>query len=265
MKVRTIPPTFKLKIMRRICILFALILSAKLNAQRYMDYDTIHRNEFSGSFQPLITLFMGVNDNSNLANMQLGYRHYFKKKLVLRTTLVLFPTPNNGYNNNSSTYDRTVNGVNVFRTQNYGGGMKSQLNVGLEKIFKVNRLMHGFGADVFVNQQFKTYDQTYYQDSLVSYPSQNYAAQSKLNTVDSLGSSYRGNQVGVGLQLFYSLRYRMSKHWYLSATVGPSVIFSSFNGRFYNRATQKELPMRNFDFNIPAMPLISDISICYRF
>jgi hypothetical protein len=251
--------------MRRILIIFICILFAKLNAQRFMDYDTIHRNEFSASFQPIITLFMGANENSNLANLQLGYRHYFKKKLVLRAALVLFPTPNNGYNNFGGAYDRTVNGVNVFRTQSYGGGMKSQLNGGLEKIFKVNRLMHGFGVDFFVNQQFKTYDLNYYWNSQVSYPPPNYTAAGTLNTIDSLGSSYRGNQIGGGLQLFYSLRYRISNHWYLSATVGPSVNFSAFKGELFDRRTQKKSVMNSFSVDYPDMPLISDISLCYRF
>jgi hypothetical protein len=257
--------------MRKILIVLGFMLCVKLNAQRYMDYDTIHRNEFSVSFQPVLSLFMSENNSGRLVNFQIGYRHYFKNKVVLRAAFLLFPDNSNGNNYYGlNLYDRTIDSVNVFRTQYNKNGLKTQLNMGLEKIFKVNRLMHGVGFEIFVNHQYVGYNDVYtwydrkqHVGTIVSglYPDPN----ASYNVVDSLGGNYRGTQVGGGLQLFYSLRYKISRHWYFSGTIGPSVNYSVLNANFFDKRTRSTLHTRSSNMDFPAMPLISDVSLCFRF
>ncbi len=253
--------------MKKIVSLIALFLfAANIEAQKYTEYDTIRGNEFSLNMAPILTALAGGTNDQSLVNLNFGYKHYFKNKLVLRTALVIFPHPYATYCTVNMQFDRTVGNKNIFHTSYYGGGMKLQLNIGVEKIFKVNRLIHGFGAEIFVNHKYQNYNDSYFYrpDSINS---SNYFPFNDTTNyyVDSLGSYSYNTSIGIGLQIFYSLRYKIAKHWYASATIGPSLNFSVSTGTSYERSTKETRNGRTFNVDIPNVPIISDISICYRF
>jgi len=252
--------------MKNLMVLVFYAFALNAGAQNYPEYDTIRKNEFSVSVSPALLLLGGSSGFSSAINFNFGYKRYFKNRFVLRTAFVIFPNPNNAYQRGNPEYFKTVDTVNVFRNYVTGGGMKSQLNIGVEKIYKVNRLMHGFGTDVFFNHRFVYVDEQYTWQSF-SYTS---AKLTGLNdtvnhAVDSLGFSQRGVQIGGGFQLFYSLRYKISKRLGLSATIGPSLNFSVFSGNYFDRRTKKESRAESFNVDFPNVPLISDVSLYYRF
>lgn len=247
-----------------IVISFLFLLRSELKAQQYLTYDTIHRHELSISISPLLVGLIGSGYNSSTTNFNLSYKYYFKSRYVFRSALVFFPKANTDFYSGLTQYDRTVNNVNVFRTYYSGNRPKFQLNLGLEKVVKLNRLIHGFGADIGLNYQvihrsenytYKPF--TFSQNNFMPYDTTNYA-------IDSLGYTYNAKNFGIALQVFYSLRYKISKHWYVSATVGPSVNVSYGKGSNYDRRTKEVYDIRTFNMDFPNVPLISDISICFR-
>lgn len=253
--------------MKKLSIVIALILFGKNGkAQVNQKSDSLKKNEISVSVSPLLLVLGGASDMSNQVNFNFGYKRYLNEKLVLRTAVVLFANPNNNYQNGMQQYYKTIDTVNVFSTSLSGGGIKSQLNIGLEKIYKYNRLTHGYGAEVFVNHQFVNRQELYSWRTFSYTPSVFIGFNDTTNYhVDSLGYYQSGVQLGGGFQIFYSLRYKISKRWALSATIGPSFNIAWFNGNNYDRRTKKDQKLNYTSFNYPNVPLISDVSLVYRF
>jgi hypothetical protein len=83
-------------------------------------------------------------------------------------------------------------------------------------------------------------------------------------SVDSLGYKQTENRIGVGLQLFYSVKYKISKRFYLSATIGPSFNMYRVRVNRYDNRTKENTIYRATGFEFPNVGLISDISICLR-
>jgi hypothetical protein len=227
--------------------------------------DTMPLNEITVSFAPVISFMTGGLQFSDKSNFNIGYRRYLKNGWVIRTAMVLFPTPYAGYDTGIPEYDRTVNNVNVFRKRTYGGGVKTQFNFGIEKIVKKGRFAHGLGVELFANQQYKSYDESYFWRPFTS-PANPVPLYDSLNySVDSLGYKFSGVQNGGGIQLLYCMRYKLGTNWYLSMTVGPSVNLSVFKGVYYFRNTKREIKAETFNMDFPNVPFISDVSICFRF
>lgn len=246
-----------------IAILLFFIIG-KTNSQNYLSADTIRRHEISVSVLPVINFVSGAIRASTLTNFNFGYKYYFKNNYVLRTALVLFPKGfNSPYGAGLVFYHSTVGNKNIFYTQNVNGTIKSQLNIGIEKIYRYNRLIHGVGLDAFINQVKATYQTRYFY----RYFNQNFITtlNDTMNySVDSLGYKHQENKVGVGVQIFYSLKYKISKRWYISATVGPSFNFSFVNVERYEARTKETLKYKAKQFDFPNVGFISDISICFR-
>lgn len=246
-----------------IVISFLFLLQSEFKAQQYLSYDSIHRHEISVSVLPVINVLSGSFSNSTYTNFNFGYKYYFPK-YAFRTAFVFFPSFN-GYNSGFSFYDRTVGNRIVFRRDHYRVNPKLQLNIGFEKLFKYNRLVHGIGVDVSVNNSTVRYGTDYYyrpygfnSNAPVNFgDTTNYA-------VDSLSYSVSEKKIGLGLQVFYSIRYKISKRFYLSATIGPSLNFSFVNGQRYEARTKETQKYKATQFDFPNVGFISDISICFR-
>ncbi|MBA3664447.1 MAG: hypothetical protein H0W61_09600 [Bacteroidetes bacterium] len=246
-------------------VLFALS-SVTFKAQEYLTKDTLRKNEISLSVLPVVSFFSGSFEPSVLTNFNLSYKYYFKNNYVFRSAIVLFPKAfNSPYGAGLVFYDRTIGPNNIFYSESVGGSIKSQLNLGVEKIYKVNRLMHGFGVDAFVNHSLVNYGVHYfYRAGYISNNNFYIPGDTTNYNVDSLGYHRSERKIGVGVQVFYSVRYKISKRFYLSATVGPSFNFSFVKGSSYNNRTQQSRNYTAFDFNFPNVGFISDVSICFR-
>lgn len=253
--------------MKKLSIVSAIfIFAARMTAQNYPAYDTLHKNEFSLNASPALLLLMGGMSDNYTNNFSIGYKHYFKNRTVFRTSVLIFPNANYSYYNGIPEFYRSVGNKNIFHSTYTGGGVKTQISFGAEKIFRVNRLQHGLGAEAFVNHKFVNRTEAYFYvyDSL-NVPLYYQMQDPISNSVDSLGSHYNGRSIGVGLQVFYSLRYKISKHWYLSATVGPSANFSIVSGTFNDKRKKETYNLNSYDFQIPNVPFVSDVSIAFRF
>ena len=244
-----------------ICLM--LISQAGVLAQDHSGMDSARRHEFFVSVLPvLIPLAGGYYDNQ--VNFQAGYRHYTKKGVVLRSAVSIFPNANQSFFGGMPIYNRRVGNRNVFVSYLNGGGIKSQLTLGAEKIFRVKRLQHGFGVDLFFNHKYAN------RAEIFRYQPDSGSVMPHLNdttdyTVDSLGYQSWESHAGVGMQVFYSIRFRLSKRFYISSTIGPSFNFALVRGRHYDHRTKKENGYNGTSFDFPNVPLISDISICFRF
>jgi hypothetical protein len=66
------------------------------------------------------------------------------------------------------------------------------------------------------------------------------------------------------LVLFYSMRYQISKRWYVSTTIGPSLAYIFASSSQYKNSTGKTTDSKSSQFYFPNVGFISDISICFR-
>ncbi len=235
-----------------------------LKAQRYNTYDTLHKHELSFSALPLLNYFSGSYSYKPYVNFNLFYKHYFKNKFVLRTALVYFPGKN-GLSTCEGVYiyDRTVGVKNVFSRNYSSRSDKWQFNLGAEKIFKINRLMHGFGGEIFINKWRESFKKNYEYRYIGINPINRSFTDTTNYSVDSLNTQSNYKHIGIGLQVFYSLRYQISKHWYISTTIGPNIAYLFINSTQSKNNVIQASTSSHFldDFNVG---LISDISICFR-
>ena len=252
--------------MKQKLIVLAVLLTTivSLKAQRYITYDTIRKHEISASFLPVLNILSGSYSEQKYVNFNLSYKYYFKNKFVLRAALVLFPGKN-GLSSGDGiyTYAGTLGVKNIFGLTYSSRSAKTQFNLGVEKIVKVNRLMHSFGAELFVNKWQENSKTNYEYRYIGTNPASNNHIDTTNYAIDSL-YTYRNNKyIGVGLQAFYSLRYQIAKRWYLSTTIGPSFSYLFLNSTTYKSGNSqtKNYFMFYDDFNVG---FISDISICFR-
>lgn len=251
--------------MKKAIVFILFSIFGKTFSQNYLSPDTARQHEISVSVLPIINFVSGSFEGSGYTNFNFGYKYYLKNKLVFRTAFVLFP---HGYNRSHTEgmviYHSTVGNKNIFYTEQASGSVKSQINIGLEKNYKYNRLIHGVGVDAFINHSRVTYQTNYFY----RYTNQSLVWSSVSDTVnysvDSLGSGHTLKKVGCGLQVFYSVKYQISKRWYVSATVGPSVNLSFIKVFMYENETKQSSNFRVNQLDFPNVGLISDISICFR-
>ncbi len=252
--------------MKYIILLLAMFgLGLNMQAQQ-KDSVKVYKNEIGVNTLPLINIFSGATPMQS-ARVSLNYRRYLDLKNAIRISASLFPYQSNNmpYENGfMSLYSVTDTNL-IYQNMNYRQTPKAQLNLGYERIFVSRRLIQSIGGDVFVNYQHKRIEDAYYWSGKsspleTSMPIHNYNA----NKVDTMGRVRVNDGIGVGLQAFYNLRLPISKHWLLSATMGPSISVSFNKERVTENKTGKVSNYRftNFDFD---GTLFSDLSICYRF
>src|SRR5688572_7689983 len=94
--------------------LLSLLFVGTLSAQRYTEYDTIHRTEVSASFLPLFTALSGYEPAGRYGSWNFGYKRYFKNYLVFRTAIVIGHEWNMSSPYDSPTYDTTLGQYNYF-------------------------------------------------------------------------------------------------------------------------------------------------------
>lgn len=246
-----------------IAITAAICLSGTANAQTISDLDTTRKHELTVNIVPILLPLAGAYPENHV-NFQVGYRHYLKTNVVLRAAFSVFPNTNNSFMNGLPQYVKRVDDQLIFMQHITGGGVKWQLNLGLEKIFRVRRLQHGVGADLFVSHKFANQQETYFHEhdsvSVSVFP-----PQPQRQTVDSLGFSETGQHLGMGFHIFYSVRMRLSERWYVSANVGPSFLYSVVSGTRFENSTKQQRDVNYTFFEYPNVPLISDVSIGVRF
>lgn len=250
--------------MKKISIVLAMLLFG-MKAQAQCEADTVHKNEFSFSILPMAVILAGSDPEGRMNNFNLSYKRYMKKGLVLRTALVYFPNVGKKHNDGNPVFDRIVDTMNVFRV-NSNNGSRTQVNVGLEKVFTKGRMIHGFGTDLWVNSEKNSQQINYWWESQKADPnsaSNTSPYWNQKNNVDSLTNYTQTKTTGVGLQLFYSARFRMSKRFYLSCTAGPhfNLGFTNVYAASSNRKNAVGMKWASIDFNL----LISDVSLAYRF
>lgn len=132
--------------------------------------------------------------------------------------------------------------------------------------------MHGFGGELLLRTQtYSHYNSVCWYPSYVD-PNSSYAfstySNSKnfgkiYNQIDSLSHSYDMNGLGAGLFAFYTLRYKISSHFYLSSTIGSYFILMRYT---YQRrdGTNSFNPSNTRSFDGSAL-FISDFSVAFRF
>jgi hypothetical protein len=242
--------------------IFFILLSKLMHSQSYLSYDTLRKNEISVSTLPILNVLSLAIPNSQ-STFNFGYKHFFKNKMVLRTSFSIF-IKGSEYNSNQQFYQE-IDTAYIYSFYQIGGGNKTQLSLGLEKIFKINRLQHGVGFEIGLNHQFYTQSLSY-----TAYKKQFNGNNTTMNfynykNIDSLGYSNRGNRIGIATHIFYTLRYCISKHWYLSTTIGPSFNYVFYKGNYVNRETKEEYISKRQFADFPNVGFISDVSLAFRF
>jgi hypothetical protein len=240
-----------------IFFLFFAVLSSR--AQSYLEYDTMRKKEISASFQLVLGFFVAGAEPYQ-RGLHFGYKIYKNNRQVLRFGLktILMPGESSGY----IEYVKPVDSMFMYHLASNYHGPILQSSFGFEKIYKVNRLMHGVGIEAFANWQWTHRSSYYFLSPFNSYENVDPFPQ---KYIDTLGFRERGTWWGLGCQAFYSLRYRISSRWYLSSTVGPRINFGFYRGRKWINGQPNRIT--NYDFRIdwPDIFLISDISLAYRF
>jgi hypothetical protein len=219
---------------------------------------------------PALVLFSGYQPIGRYGVWNFGYKRYFKTKNVFRLSLNLSPAWS--FNNQYQEFLRSEDTLNIFSSHSSTIKQKVQLNIGLEKIFRIKNFMHGFGAELLLRTQtYSHYNSVYWYPQYVD-PNSNYAFSTYSNNknfgkiynqIDSLSHSYDMNGLGAGLYGFYSLRYKMSSHFYLSSTIGSYFILMRYT--YQRRDGTKPFngsTTRSFDGSVL---FISDFSVAFRF
>lgn len=226
----------------------------------------VYKNEIGVNILPVVNVLSSAAPLQN-ARVSVNYRRYLNEKNAIRISAALFPYQDYSlYNKTGYLTLHSVADTNlIYQSSNYRQSPKAQLNLGYERIFASRRLIQSVGGDVFVNYQHKRMEDRYYwtgkSTPLVTdmpvfdfYP----------NKVDSMGKVRVTDGVAIGLQAFYNLRLPISKHWLVSATMGPSMSVSFNRDKITENKTGKvsEFRYNNFDFD---GALFTDLSICYKF
>lgn len=246
--------------MKRV-LTIGLLLGAFFSSRAQTDsqYDTLRRREVALNVAPALVLLAG-GEPGYTTNFQLGFRYYSKYKLAYRATLAIFPTPYEARSSMSQFFRMSGDTV-IFENYYAGGSPKGQLSIGFEKIFRIKRFQHGLGADWFVNYKTTNYG--------VNYVAVDTADRSRRppvfpTPIDSLGYSVNQRATGIGAFVFYAIRYRLSDRLYFSASMGPSVNFSFGTQTRSDRRINSSTRSTYTSFDFPNMPLIADVSLCFR-
>lgn len=252
--------------MKRISLIIATFGLGLTMQSQNKDSVRMNKNEIGINVLPVVNVFSGATPMQN-ARVALNFRRHLDEKNIIRVSASIFPyQDNNMQQRNGYLTLHTVTDTNlIYRLSNYRQSPKLQLNLGYERVFSSRRLIHSLGGDVFVNYQHKRLEDRFYwsgKSSPLETDLPVFAFNG--NKVDSMGRVRVTDGMGIGLQVFYNLRLPISKHWLVSATMGPSMSVSFNRDRITENKTGKlnEFRYINFDFD---GAVFTDLSICYRF
>jgi|GEM_PF-2833816 len=234
-------------------------------------YDTLKRNEISASLLPALILFSGYEPVSRYGSYNFGYKHYLKDKTVLRASFSF--APDWSFANGEKKYLRTQDTIHIFSSHSVTIRNRFQVNLGFENIFRTRHFMHGIGAELFLrSQKYAISDPVYWYPAYIdpnSSETLKYSPEKKFpgtiyNGIDSLYYSYDMNDLGLGLQLIYTLHYRINSHFYLSSTIGPYLML--VRSYYNNQCGDRERFHNGYYTRLDAhVLLISDFSLAFRF
>lgn len=259
--------------MKKIIAYFLILLFVhRVSAQCNVNYDSLKTNEISVSFLPVLVLLSGYDPVGRYGSWNFGYKHFNKNKTVFRASVSFAPVWT--FMSQYQRFLRHQDTVNVFTSNSARVRNKVQFNIGFEKVVRLKHFMHGLGAELFVRNQTYTY-----QNSVYWYPSyidpgsaqafDHYSTEKSFtgkiyNQIDSLSTSYEMKGLGLGLQLLYSIRYRINSRFYLSSAMGPylAVVRYTYHHKTGNQDLHRSGSRTAFDAHIM---LISDFSLGFRF
>ncbi len=249
---------------RSFCFIIGLMFSLQIPAQQTLR-DTINKHEIGINLLPLLTLSSGSNINPSMA-FSAYYRKFFGERYVYRIGIGLAPFINAFSNNGMLNYNRSIGQKVVFGQTNNKSTPRLILSFGGEKILRYRRLIHSIGAELLISFRSYKYDNSYIWYNAVSDPSKLFARHDSLDhNVDSLGSTGKFKETGIGVRILYALRYQLTKRFYVSASLGPSLVLLTATGEIFERNTQTTRQVRYFYPDITTVPFFSELSICYRF
>jgi hypothetical protein len=249
---------------RSFCLIFGLILSQHIHAQQTLR-DTINRHEIGVNLLPLLVLSSEGSINPSLA-FTAYYRKFFGKRYAYRVGVALAPFMNAASNSGVLNYNRSVGQKVVFGQTNNESTPKMILSFGGEKILRYRRLIHSVGAELLISYRNYKYDNRYIWYNATSDPSKFFTGHDSLDhNVDSLGNSGKFQETGIGVRVLYSLRYQLTKRFYIAASLGPSLVLLAANGEVFERNTQNSKRVRYFYPDITTVPFFGELSVCYRF
>jgi hypothetical protein len=248
--------------------IFILILGTTLchsqNLSEKKDSVRIYKNEIGINLLPLINEYSGGSNSFN-SKGSVVYRRFFGKHHALRLSLGFNPSPLAPKNNYAPAFVAKTDTFNIYYNSAFHSSPKPQLNVGYEYILKTKRLIHSFGAELYMSYQHTEAKENYLwagQSSIIRLP--NDITKITANRVDSMSASNSSDVIGLGLQLFYNLRIPITKHWLISTTIGPNFSMSRIRAKntSYKTGTVASGIITNFDAN---GIYIADLSVCFRF
>jgi len=210
----------------------------------------IRKNEIGINVLPVLVELTGaMPDHKDLINIT--YRRLIKNKHALRITSGVY-TPEYERPDYIAAVISKSNSVAVIQN-NKVGGINLQAGIGYEYIIGRRRLKHVVGLDLTYNyqKQIISTDYSLVKDSI----GPNNFHQSTSSSIDT-GKVVKNNYYNkIGANLFYSLRYPLSKKWLMTA----SVILSWQTYRTQDLSQN----VRIYDFNVNG--LVSEVSLFYRF
>lgn len=207
--------------------------------------------EIGFSASSVFFFLAGVSDpNERYTNIT--YRYFFKERQAIK----LF-TGASLFNNEGNKYEQSklmsANQTTLYATREKKTPSNFQLGIGYEYILGNGKLKHVLGADILYNNKFVS-DKSYYisvRDSIDG------NGHSTLHTtrLDSGAVTKTNNYDKFGLNLNYSLRYRISKKWVITA--GLLVSYKTYKSKTPYGHTR----VGETNFN----GIISDVSVFYKF
>ncbi len=239
-----------MKAQKQITILLAaLIFTASAQDSSLVKKKPLRPHEIGFSASTAFFFLSGVTDyNERYTNVT--YRYFFKEKQALKVF-----TGINMFNpeNRTKSELRSVSQSSLYANTEKKTPSNFQVGIGYEYVLGKGKLKHVIGLDLLYNNKFEK-EQFYYSESK--------------DTVDSKGNHFRNfnrldtgaylktnNYDKFGLNLNYSLRYRLSKNWVITA--GMLISYRTYRRKDkYGTSTVSE---GNFN------GIISDVSVFYTF
>jgi hypothetical protein len=247
-----------------ILFVFGVLVTHARKDPEKKDSLRVIKNEIGFNTLPLISVLGGSVPGSNV-RWAANYRRYIDEKNIFRVSLSVFPHMDILFVNGSMVFHQIADTFLIYKNYQRIQNPKMQVNIGYERVFRSRKLIHSFGVDLFANYQHSERKDRYYWIGKSADPakSETFFEMMK-NPVDTIGNVQTTDFIGIGLNPFYNIRLPISKHWIVSATVGAGFQIAYGTSTTTDRKTGKVTSDRVYNLDATG-PLISDLSICYRF
>ena len=232
-----------------IIILIGAISMVKAQDSSFVGKKPARPHEIGFSASTVFFLLAGVSDyNERYTNIT--YRYFLKEKHALK-----FFTGANVFNpdNTIKSELRSVNQSSVYATTEKKTPSNFQLGLGYEYILGKGKLKHVIGVDLLYNNKFER-ENFYFMNVKDSINSKG-NHELKSTRVDTGAYLKTNNYNKFGLNLSYSLRYRLSKKWVITA--GMLLSYKTYR----RKETYGYTTVGEGNFN----GIISDVSVFYTF